>query len=119
MKVAIAKNDNQVAEHFGYCLGFEIFEFNHGMVGNFEYIKNPGHRPGYLPNFLADMEVEVIIVDGMGDSAKAIFASKNIEVYSCVKGDILDVINMFSRNELVIDESKCEDKDQDGPHGDR
>ena len=32
-------------------------------------VPNPGHRPGFLPNFLGDMGAEVIIAGGMGEGA--------------------------------------------------
>ncbi|MBN2259080.1 MAG: NifB/NifX family molybdenum-iron cluster-binding protein [Clostridiales bacterium] len=108
MKVAIAKEGNEVAEHFGHCSGFEIFRLENKLVGDFDYVENPGHRPGYLPNFLAEMGVSVIISGGMGSSAQELFKRSGISVVVGAKGDILDVINEYARGELTSTEELCE-----------
>ena len=66
MKIAVASMGNAVAGHFGHCENFNIFDAENGAIVKTESIPNPGHRPGFLPNFLGDMGVEVIIAGGMG-----------------------------------------------------
>lgn len=66
MKIAVAAMGNTVSGHFGHCEDFLIFDTADGAVTGEERVPNPGHRPGFLPNFLADRGVEVIIAGGMG-----------------------------------------------------
>ncbi|MCE5343807.1 MAG: dinitrogenase iron-molybdenum cofactor, partial [Eubacteriales bacterium] len=66
MKIAIASMGSQVADHFGHCESFRIFATDNGAIESETCINNPGHKPGFLPNFLADMGAEVIIAGGMG-----------------------------------------------------
>ncbi len=51
MKIAVASDNGMVTAHFGHCEGFEIFEIKDNKILKNETIGNPGHRPGFLPNF--------------------------------------------------------------------
>ena len=51
MKIAVAREGEYVSKHFGYCEGFMIYELEGDKVVKEEFVKNPGHRPGFLPNF--------------------------------------------------------------------
>ncbi len=65
MKIAVASKGNTIWGHFGHCENFNIFDIKDGEIQSVENVPNPGHRPGFLPNFLADMGVKVIIAGGM------------------------------------------------------
>ena len=60
---------NTVSGHFGHCENFNIYDAEDGKITAEEVVANPGHRPGFLPNFLADRGVQVIIAGGMGGGA--------------------------------------------------
>ena len=64
MKIAVSCNGNQIWAHFGHCENFMIYEAENGVITSEQSVPNPGHRPGFLPNFLADMGVAVIISGG-------------------------------------------------------
>ena len=87
MKIAIASEKETVTEHFGHCENFNIYDVEDNKIVKSESIANPGHKPGFLPNFLNDMGVTVIISGGMGDGAVNIFNEKGIEVVVGAEGD--------------------------------
>lgn len=80
MKIAVASENAMVTEHFGHCINFNIYEAENNQIVNRQSIPNPGHQPGFLPNFLHDLGVNVIISGGMGAGAIDIFNEKGIEV---------------------------------------
>jgi predicted Fe-Mo cluster-binding NifX family protein len=80
MKIAVASEGKMVTEHFGHCESFNIFEVENKKIVKAESIPNPGHRPGFLPVFLHEKGVNVIISGGMGGGAVDIFNEKGIEV---------------------------------------
>ncbi len=86
MKIAVASNGEQVTEHFGHCEAFHIFNTENNVILNSERIANPGHKPGFLPNFLNELGVKVIISGGMGSGAIDIFNEKDIEVIIGAQG---------------------------------
>ena len=87
MKIAVAAMGNTVAGHFGHCENFIFFDTADGVITAVNSVPNPGHRPGFLPNFLADNGAQVIISGGMGGGAVDIFNERGVEVIVGVQGD--------------------------------
>lgn len=107
MKIAIASDRGMVTEHFGHCEEFIIFETEKRDILKKEIVKNPGHRPGYLPNFLNDLGIKVIISGGMGGGAIEIFNEKGIQVITGAQGDAQDIIVSYVNGTLASTGSVC------------
>ena len=60
MKIAVSCNGSQIWAHFGHCENFMIYETENGLIKSESSVPNAGHRPGFLPNFLADMGVRIV-----------------------------------------------------------
>ena len=75
MKIAVAAMGNTVAGHFGHCENFIFFDTADGAITAVNSVPNPGHRPGFLPNFLADNGAQVIISGGMGGAGGSSFGT--------------------------------------------
>jgi predicted Fe-Mo cluster-binding NifX family protein len=109
MRIAIASEGNNVTEHFGHCVNFNIYDAENGQIVKEESIPNPGHRPGFLPNFLADAGVKVIISGGMGGGAVDIFNERDVEVVVGASGDAKTAALRYLRGELKSTGSVCHD----------
>jgi predicted Fe-Mo cluster-binding NifX family protein len=107
MKIAVASDGNIVTQHFGHCENFNIYEEQDGNIVSSKFIPNPGHRPGFLPNFLNDMGVNVIISGGMGGGAIEIFHEKGIEVITGAAGDARVAAEQYVQGELKSTGSVC------------
>jgi predicted Fe-Mo cluster-binding NifX family protein len=107
MKVAISTDNGNVSAHFGRCPEFTIIEIDNGQITKKEIIPNPGHHPGYLPEFLAEKNVSAIIAGGAGQRAQMLFAQKNIQLILGVEGTITDTIDKLCKGELEGSESLC------------
>lgn len=107
MKIAVASENGMVTEHFGHCKSFDIFNTENTQIIKTESIANPGHRPGFLPNFLNDMGVNVIISGGMGGSAIEIFNSKGIEVITGARGQSKTAAEQYLQGTLKSTGSVC------------
>ena len=112
-KIAVAGENGKVTEHFGHCENFIIFDVENNSIIKEETIPNPGHRPGFLPNFLNDMGVKVIISGGMGSGAVEIFNEKGIEVITGAKGDARSVVEQYLQGALRSTGSVCHEHQQD------
>ena len=112
MKIAVASMGNMVAGHFGHCENFNIYESVNGGVISEQSIPNPGHRPGFLPNFLGDMGVDVIISGGMGGGAVEIFNDRNIEVIVGAQGEARAAVESYLRGELKTTGTICHEHEQ-------
>jgi len=107
MKIATASIGKMVTEHFGHCENFNVFEIENGNIINAESVPNPGHRPGFLPNFLADMGVNVIISGGMGGGAIDIFNERGVEVITGAGGDSRIAVENYLNGKLKSTGSIC------------
>lgn len=107
MRIAVASNGTQVTGHFGHCENFIFFDIEDGKIVKEESIPNPGHRPGFLPNFLADNGVEVIISGGMGGGAIDIFNERNVEVIIGAVGESRENVEKYIAGQLESTGSVC------------
>ncbi len=128
MRVAISTDGNDVSAHFGRCPTFTIVDIKDGKVEKRESLKNPGHEPGYIPQFLHERGVECIIAGGMGMRATGFFRDFGIQAIVGISGRVDEVIEKLAQGKLEGGESLCRpgagkgyglDKSQcDHPHQD-
>jgi predicted Fe-Mo cluster-binding NifX family protein len=109
MKIAVACMGDQVAGHFGHCERFKVFEVEGGVIRSEAAVPNPGHKPGFLPNFLGDMGVEAIIAGGMGGGAVEIFGERHIAVVVGAAGDARAAVEAWLQGALHTTGAVCHD----------
>lgn len=117
-KIAVACEGLNVTEHFGHCVNFMIFIVENGQITQEKSVPNPGHKPGFLPNFLADLGVNVIISGGMGGGAVGIFNERNVEVIVGVSGDAKTAVGNYLKGELKTTGSICHEHQHHNECGD-
>lgn len=108
MKIAISTENGYVAAHFGRCAKYTIVDIEDDRISNQEEIDNPGHQPGFLPEFLSARGVDLIIAGGMGPRAQGLFAQKNIQTILGVQGPVDEVIEKYNRGQLESGEDLCD-----------
>ncbi|MEQ8201912.1 MAG: P-loop NTPase [Syntrophomonadaceae bacterium] len=109
MNIAVASEQDMVTGHFGHCINFNIFEAEGARIIKHESIPNPGHKPGFLPNFLSDLGVNVVISGGMGAGAVDIFNEKGIAVILGAQGLARDAAQQYLLGGLASTGSICQD----------
>lgn len=117
LKIAVACMGNEVAEHFGHCEAFMLFDVDNGAIVKEERIPNPGHKPGFLPNFLNDKGAKVVISGGMGGGAIQIFNEKQIQVITGAAGDASKAAVDFAQGKLLSTGSICNRHEHHGECG--
>ena len=117
MKIAVAAMGNTVSGHFGHCDNFNLYDADGGVITAEESIPNPGHRPGFLPNFLADKGVQVIIAGGMGGGAVEIFNERGVEVIVGATGYSRTAVEAYLKGELKSTGSVCHKHEHAGECG--
>lgn len=107
MRIAISTDGDNVSEHFGRCPSFTIVDIEGREVTNKKNISNPGHHPGFLPQFLQGEGVNCIIAGGMGARAEQLFAEQRIERIVGISGSVDEVISELINGTLEGGESLC------------
>jgi predicted Fe-Mo cluster-binding NifX family protein len=108
MRIAISTDGSDVSAHFGRCPHFTIIDMENGKVLTREILENPGHAPGYIPEFLREKGVECVVAGGMGRRAEQLFDQAGIKIIVGVQGGIDEVIDKLLRGELKGGRSLCE-----------
>jgi len=107
-KIAVPTDDGEVSAHFGHCSQFTIYKTKDSEVEEKEIIENPGHKPGFLPKFLAEKDIDFVLAGGMGSRAINLFNNEDIEVLTGVKGDIDKCINEYLSGNLATIDNVCD-----------
>jgi len=108
MLIGIATDGDRVAQHFGRCPSYTLVEVEEGKEKERRVIPNPGHQPGFLPRFLAEKGVKVVIAGGMGPRARNIFAEYGIDALVGVRGSVDEAVEAFLRGELEAGDNICD-----------
>lgn len=108
MKIAISTDSGKVSGHFGRCPEFTLAEIENEKVKNKKVIENPGHKPGYIPEFLNDKEIDCLITGGIGRKAISMFDDFGVKAITGLEGkDIDKVIKQMAKDELDSSENPC------------
>ena len=107
MKIGVATEQELVAEHFGHCEGFTLFDADGSQITGKVFVENPGHQPGFLPVFLKEKGVDVVIAGGMGGRAQELFAEQGIEVIVGAAGECEQAATGYLDGSLKSTESVC------------
>lgn len=107
MRIAISTDGDFVSPHFGRCPHFTILDIENGELKGKEIVLNPGHQPGFIPQFLHSKGVECIIAGGMGMRATGFFNELGIKTIVGISGRIDEVIDQIKTNALKGGESLC------------
>lgn len=107
MRFAIPTDGEFVSPHFGRCPTFTIVDIEDNKVIKKEILNNPGHSPGFLPEFLHNKGVNCVICGGIGQRAIGFLKQYGIEVIVGIEGKINDVIEKLIEGKLVSGKSLC------------
>ncbi len=116
MKIAVATEGDFVAGHFGHCPSFTLIDVADGKPVARAEIPNPGHEPGFLPRFLAEKGVNVIIAGGMGGRAQELFAQSGISTVVGAAGAVDEVAEAYLEGRLEVGDSQCDHGPGDAGH---
>jgi len=111
MRFAIPVTERKVAAHFGHCSHFALFDVDETTkaIVKREVMPSPGHQPGFLPGWLAEEGVSVVIASGMGSRAQALFRENRIEVVIGVLSDDPDkAVLDYIKGELATGDNICD-----------
>jgi len=107
MKIAISTDGDYVSPHFGRCPSFTIVDIEGDKIVKKEVVNNPGHSPGFIPQFLHERGVEYIITGGMGMRATGFFNELGIKTIVGISGKIDEIIDEILKGTLRGGESLC------------
>jgi predicted Fe-Mo cluster-binding NifX family protein len=108
MRIAISADekeglDSTIGPHFGRCPYFVIVDVENHEVEDVTEVENPfygAHRPGQVPGFINDQEVDVMLTGGMGARAMQFFSQYGIEPVTGAVGTVRMSVEQYLGGEL-------------------
>jgi predicted Fe-Mo cluster-binding NifX family protein len=108
MRVAISADNNQgldsvVSPHFGRCPYFILVDLEDRSVENVQGVDNPfysQHRPGQVPGFINNQDVDVMLTGGMGGRAIGFFRQYGIQAVTGAYGTVRHALEQYLGGEL-------------------
>ena len=71
-------------------------------------VNAPPHQPGFLPQWLADQKVNVVLAGGMGGRARDLLAQNGIQVVCGVQSnDPTELVQAYMKGDLTDGENTC------------
>lgn len=108
MKIAISTDSGKVSGHFGRCPKFVVAEIEDGEIRDKKEIENPGHKPGYIPKFLNEREIDCLITGGIGRKAISMFDDFGVKVITGLEGENIDeVLGQFLKGDIESEGNPC------------
>lgn len=100
MRIAVASEQNKIANHFSSAEGFRIYEFEGQIIHVCDYIENEASIQNNLAKQLADLEVVKMIAGGIGFTEIEKLNCFGIEVIDGIEGDVADAVIKLLNGEL-------------------
>ncbi|MFC1594794.1 NifB/NifX family molybdenum-iron cluster-binding protein [Candidatus Omnitrophota bacterium] len=107
MRIAISTDGDTVSAHFGRCPSFTLVDIEDGAVVKKETIENPGHQPGFIPQFLHEKGAQCIVAGGMGRRAIGFFYEFGIQTMVGISGSVDETIEKLVQGTLKSGQSMC------------
>jgi predicted Fe-Mo cluster-binding NifX family protein len=108
MRIAVACDNNEVSPHFGRCEKYLLAEIEGTDVQLLQWLENPGHEPGALPELMRQAGVEVVLAGGAGPRAQQLLAGHGIDLIMGASGDVLTALQALAQGTLQVGESACD-----------
>jgi len=110
MIIAIPVANESLCMHFGHCQTFRFFEIdeNNAIVKTEDKVPPP-HEPGVLPQWLGELNVNLVIAGGMGMRAQQLFTQAGVKVITGAPGaSPKSVVEAFLANTLKTGDNVCD-----------
>ena len=111
MRIAIPLSGGQISHHFGHSEEFLFVDadMERREAGNTHVETAPEHVPGFLPQWLKDRDVNVVIAYGMGGRARDLLTAASIQVVMGVSSsDPTVTLSDFLAGNLRTGQNGCE-----------
>ncbi len=111
IKIAVPVAEGRLAQHFGHCEQFLIFDVDTGkkVITDRMSLTPPPHEPGILPPWLKEQGADIIITGGMGGRALQLFRTQDVEVITGAMPDLPEnVVKNYLNGSLRTGENVCD-----------
>ena len=107
MKVAVACDETFVSPHFGRCERYLLAAVEGTEVKLLQWLDNPGHEPGALPELMRQQGVTLVVAGGAGPRAQQLLAQHGIQLLLGASGEAVRALQDLAQGTLKPGASAC------------
>lgn len=111
MRIAVPVSCGRLSQHFGHCEKFALVDVDPAtkeIIASTE-LPAPEHQPGFLPAWLREQGVELVIAGGMGSRAQSLFQAAAIKVLTGASAEAPEMlVQQYLDGRLVTGENACD-----------
>ncbi|MFC1554151.1 NifB/NifX family molybdenum-iron cluster-binding protein [candidate division KSB1 bacterium] len=111
IRIAVPLIGQKMSMHFGHSEQFAFFEVNSetNTIEKSEILIPPPHKPGAIPRWIKEQQVNKMICGGMGEKARQILERNNIQlIYSGMSDDPELIVQYYLNGTLPVTEGGCD-----------
>jgi|DewCreStandDraft_4_1066084.scaffolds.fasta_scaffold07638_3 ATP-binding protein involved in chromosome partitioning len=111
MRIAIPLADGLLAQHFGHCEKFALIDVDPvaKQITATAEVEAPEHQPGFLPRWLKDQGVTLVIAGGLGSRARALLERASVSVLTGAPTESATALaQRFLRGDSIGGENACD-----------
>lgn len=111
MRIAVPMANGRLSMHFGHCEQFAFIDVDpqSGKILTRRDVPAPPHQPGFLPPWMAEQGVNVIIAGGMGQRALNLFSQLGIKVVVGAPADLPEnLVHAYLNGTLQTGPNVCD-----------
>lgn len=106
MRVCIPTTDDtghkaSLSDHFGRAPFYTVLETDSGAADAVENKSDHFGGDKQPPVFIADLDVDAVIVRELGERSKTVFDERGIDVYRATAETVRDLLAAFERGKLA------------------
>ena len=110
MKIAVPVSQGVLSPHFGHCEVFALFAIDPDtkQIVECQTVTPPPHEPGVLPQWLGEMEVNLVLAGGIGPQAQNLLAEKGVKsIAGCPSLEPEAVVKQYLNSSLSTSDNSC------------
>jgi len=108
MKIAVACDGQNVAEHFGRCDLFRVFDETDSGIGTVQEVQNAPEGHSAAISVLLAERVDAVIVGGIGARAVELLRASGICVHAGATGSAEEAARDLVSGELRTSDTACD-----------
>ncbi len=107
MRIAVASNGLDVAEHFARCANFNYYTTKSCIIVDSQNMPAQGLECAEYAHLMSGIDVDVLVCDRIGPAARKAFEDLDIRVVDGAKGNALEAAQDYLDGKLTSDGATC------------
>lgn len=119
IRIAIGLEGDKIASHFGHCDDFRVIDIDNGVITALQDVHDSVHTHHQRPQYLKNLGVETIIINGLGKGAYNRLLALDIQCLDGQGKSVKEALEAYLNQNLTqtIEAHECQGHHEGHTHG--